>query len=51
MLFRSASGDVSVRQVETVATIRTASGDIRIRRFGHQMNANIRTTSGDVRDA
>lgn len=83
----TASGDVSVRQVETVATIRTASGDIRvdggtridvqaasgdvhfaattncvlfartssgdirILRFGHQVNANIRTTSGDVRDA
>lgn len=41
----TASGDVSVRQVETVATIRTASGDIRV---DGGTRTDVQTASGDV---
>lgn len=49
---QAASGDVHfAATADCVLFARTASGDIRIRRFGHQVNANTRTASGDVRDS
>lgn len=41
----TASGNVSVRQVETVATIRTASGDIRV---DGGTRVDVQSASGDV---
>lgn len=45
IIAETASGDVSVRQVETVATIRTASGDVRV---DGGTRVDVQAASGDI---